>query len=62
MVAGESGAAGLACLIALQEHPAVAKALGIGAASRVLLIGSEGATDPALYEKLVGKKPELVGA
>jgi len=62
VVAGESGAAGLACLIALQEHPAVAKALGIGADSRVMLIGSEGATDPALYEKLVGKKPEAVRA
>ena len=35
------------------------QALGIGADSRVMLIGSEGATDPALYEKLVGRKPEL---
>lgn len=62
VVAGESGAAGLACLIALGEHPAAAKALGIGADSRVMLIGSEGATDPVLYEKLVGRKPESVGA
>ncbi|MBL8703973.1 MAG: pyridoxal-phosphate dependent enzyme, partial [Rhodospirillales bacterium] len=60
VVAGESGAAGLACLIALQDHPTVAKAIGIGAGSHVMLIGSEGATDPALYEKLVGRKPESV--
>ena len=62
VVAGESGAAGHACLIALGEHPAAAKALGIRADSRVMLIGSEGATDPVLYEKLVGRKPESVGA
>lgn len=60
VVAGESGAAGLACLIALQEHPAIASALGIDARSRMMLIGSEGATDPVLYEKLVGRKPETV--
>lgn len=62
VVAGESGAAGLAALIAIKEHPAIAKALGLGTTSSVMLIGSEGATDPALYEKLVGRKPEAVAA
>ncbi len=60
VVAGESGAAGIACLIAAQEFPALARALGLDKDSRVLLIGSEGATDPDLYLKLVGKRPESV--
>ena len=60
VVAGESGSAGVAALIALREHPDAGKALGLDADSRVLLIGSEGATDPAIYRKLVGKTPEEV--
>jgi diaminopropionate ammonia-lyase len=62
VVAGESGAAGIACLIAAAEHPELARALGLGPDSRVLLIGSEGATDPELYVRLVGMEPETVGA
>lgn len=60
VVAGESGSAGIAALIALREHPDAGKALGLDADSRVLLIGSEGATDPAIYRQLVGKTPEEV--
>ncbi|MCC6467385.1 MAG: diaminopropionate ammonia-lyase [Alphaproteobacteria bacterium] len=60
VVAGESGAAGIACLIAAQEHPALARALGLDGSSRVMLVGSEGATDPELYFKLVGRKPQDV--
>jgi diaminopropionate ammonia-lyase len=62
IVAGESGAAGVACLIAAHEHPATARALGLGPDSRIMLIGSEGATDPELYFKLVGRRPEEVAA
>lgn len=62
VVAGESGAAGLACLIAIKERPAAAKAMGIDGTSRVMLFGSEGATDPTLYEQLVGRKPAEIGA
>ena len=54
IVAGESGVAGLAgCLLAAAD-PAARAALGLDAASRVLLFSTEGATDPALYAKLVG--------
>jgi diaminopropionate ammonia-lyase len=35
-------------------------ALGLDASSRVLLFGTEGATDPALYEELVGESAERV--
>ncbi|HET9652074.1 MAG TPA: diaminopropionate ammonia-lyase [Usitatibacter sp.] len=50
VVAGESGVAGLAgMLLAAQSRE-----LGLGAESRVLVFGTEGATDPELYERLVG--------
>ena len=49
---GETGAAGLAGLLALLEAPEAAEtraALGLGRSSRVLLITTEGVTDPAMY-------------
>jgi len=62
MVAGESGASGLAALIAASESPAARRALGdLGPDSDVLLIASEGATDPAIYTQIVGRTPEEVG-
>jgi diaminopropionate ammonia-lyase len=60
VVGGESGVAGLAGLIAAAGDPASAEALGLDANARVLLVGSEGATDPELYRKLVGRAPEDV--
>jgi diaminopropionate ammonia-lyase len=60
IVAGESGAAGLAGLLALCSEPALAEArrrLGLGRSARVLLINSEGATDPDSYRKIVGADP-----
>ena len=55
IVAGESAVAGLAAaLLAAQDAEAKA-ALGLGPHSRVLLFGSEGDTDPALYAQLVGR-------
>ncbi|MDB4073573.1 diaminopropionate ammonia-lyase [Ascidiaceihabitans sp.] len=56
IVAGESAIAGLAALIAGAQQPALRDALGLTQGSRVLLIGSEGATDPAIYETLVNGK------
>jgi diaminopropionate ammonia-lyase len=50
---GESGVAGLAGLIAASGDQSMRAALGLDANSRVLLIGTEGATDPDLYEKLL---------
>jgi diaminopropionate ammonia-lyase len=62
IVAGESAVAGLAgALGALQDREA-AEALGLGAESRVLVFGTEGATDPALYKDIVGRPPEAVSA
>jgi diaminopropionate ammonia-lyase len=51
--AGESGVAGLAALIAAASQPALARTLGLNRASRVLVIGSEGVTDPAILAELL---------
>ncbi|MFG0275467.1 MAG: diaminopropionate ammonia-lyase, partial [Phycisphaerales bacterium] len=54
---GESGAAGLAGLLALLESPeldAPRRALGVGPATRAIVLTTEGATDPVGYERTVG--------
>lgn len=60
LVAGESAVAGLAGLLAALDHPTTAKALGIAQDSHVLLVGSEGDTDPELYRSIVGRAAEDV--
>jgi diaminopropionate ammonia-lyase len=60
VVAGESAVAGLAGLRAAAADAAARAALGLGPDSRVLLFGSEGATDPTLYARLVGRTPETI--
>ena len=52
IVSGESGAAGLAGLMRASREPGLREALSIGAASRVLLFSTEGATDPDIYAGL----------
>jgi diaminopropionate ammonia-lyase len=54
LVAGESAVAGLAGLLLAARDPFGRNALGLEEGSRVLLFGTEGATDPELYAKLVG--------
>jgi diaminopropionate ammonia-lyase len=62
IVGGESGVASLAgCLLAAAD-PAARVVLGLDASSRVLAFNTEGATDPALYQRLVGGGPASVGA
>ena len=53
IVAGETGASGLALLLAAHDQAEHRAALALTAGSRVLLIGSEGDTDPALYRQIV---------
>jgi diaminopropionate ammonia-lyase len=56
IISGESGAAGLGALLALVQdknlHEAQEK-LDIGPKSRILLFNTEGATDPAHFEKVI---------
>jgi diaminopropionate ammonia-lyase len=60
VVGGESGVAGLAGLINLVGVPADAEKVGLNKNSRVLIINTEGATAPAVYEALVGESAESV--
>jgi diaminopropionate ammonia-lyase len=53
VVAGETGAAGVACLIDLQASGALPE-LSVTDRSRVLVLSTEGATDPRAYEEIVG--------
>lgn len=62
VVAGESGCAGVAGLIAAINDADAKKVLGLDANSRVLCICTEGATDPTLYADIVGRTPEQVNA
>jgi diaminopropionate ammonia-lyase len=58
VVAGESGAAGVAGLMAVMEDPAYAgvrEHVGLGRGSRVLAWSTEGATDPVGWERVVGR-------
>ena len=53
VVGGESGVAGLAGLIKAAGDPRLRQALKLDAGSRVLCYGTEGATDPENYRKVV---------
>ena len=52
--AGESAVAGLAALISAQNNPEQARLLGLDENSRIYILGTEGATDPELYQQLTG--------
>lgn len=54
VVAGESAVAGLAGLIAAFEDATARALLGLDSDSRVLVFGTEGDTDAALYRDIVG--------
>ena len=60
IVAGESAVAGLAGLTAVLGDAEARAALGLDATSRVVLFGTEGDTDPALYEEIVGRPAAAV--
>ncbi|KUJ85490.1 PLP-dependent lyase/thiolase [Ruegeria marisrubri] len=51
--AGESAVAGLAALIAARRNPELSARLGLDHSSRVLLIGSEGVTDPEIFSAIM---------
>lgn len=57
VVSGETGASGLAGLLEALTDPDAGPTrefLGVGPSTRVLLLSTEGATDPASYRRLVG--------
>ena len=60
IVAGESAVAGLAGLIVARGSETLSKLLQLDENSRVVVIGSEGATDVDIYRKLVGELADKV--
>jgi diaminopropionate ammonia-lyase len=60
VVAGESAVAGLAAVLLMAQGPVARTSVGLGSDSRVLLFGTEGDTDPALYQQLVGRSAAQV--
>ena len=62
VIGGESGVASLAAAIMAAGDNATRRHLEITAESRILTIGTEGATDPEVYERLVGKTPEEIAS
>jgi diaminopropionate ammonia-lyase len=60
IVAGESGAAGLAGLAVLLKDRAQATRVGLDRDSRVLIVNTEGATAPDTYRELVGETADAV--
>ena len=61
IVSGETGAAGLAGLLALIEEGGeeARETLGIDGETRVLLFNCEGATDPEAYERIVSDEEDV---
>lgn len=60
IVSGESAASVVAALELAVGDDALRTALGLDGASRVLLFGTEGDTDPELYRELVGRTADEV--
>ncbi len=60
IVCGESSAATMGLLIEASKDSLLREKLGLSAKSQVVLFGLEGATDPEIYQKLVGLTSEAV--
>jgi diaminopropionate ammonia-lyase len=55
LVSGESGCVAVAGLIEAASDPKMRSSLGLNSSSKVITIGSEGATDPSTYRRVVGR-------
>jgi diaminopropionate ammonia-lyase len=53
--AGESAVAGLGAAIAARADAAMSGTIGLDQSSRIFVIGTEGATDPELYQRLISQ-------
>ena len=60
IVAGESAVAGLAGLLLASAKAEARARLDLRRDSRVLVFGTEGATDPDIYRNVVGRRPDEV--
>ena len=60
VVLGDTGSAGWAGFLAASSDPRLREQLGLDADSRVVIVATEGATDPEVYREIVGRSPEEV--
>ena len=60
LVVGETGIAGWAGFCVAAKDPTIRATLGLDSTSRVCVVATEGATDPSVYEQIVGMTPEAV--
>ena len=63
IVAGESGACGIAALEAImhvEDFGSVRERLGLGSSSRVFTVNTEGATDPQNFESITSLRLETL--
>lgn len=60
IVAGESAVAGLMAAREVARDPELRRRVGLSAESRLLFVGTEGATDPTIYAEIVGREPAEV--
>jgi diaminopropionate ammonia-lyase len=60
IVSGESGAAALAAFQRAAVDPAMRASLGLDRRSRVVCLSTEGATDPEIYRRIVGRTARAV--
>ncbi len=54
--AGESGVAGLCAVAAAAKQPVLRRSLRLDPNSRIVVIGSEGVTDPSIYAQIIAGK------
>lgn len=57
IVSGESGAVGVAFVQQVARHPELMRELGLDARAQVLVFGTEGDTDPELYQRIIRHEP-----
>ncbi|KAL2858437.1 pyridoxal-phosphate dependent enzyme-domain-containing protein [Aspergillus pseudoustus] len=60
VVCGESSSASMGVLLRAAQDIFLREKLGLDVTSQVLLFGLEGATDPEIYERVVGVSPDKV--
>ena len=60
VVSGESAAGGMGVMLQAASDEGLRTSLGLGPDSQVVLFGCEGATDPEIYERIVGESPAAV--
>jgi len=63
LASGETGAAGIGGVLALLHDPSlidVRASLGIDSSTSILVICTEGVTDPVAYEQIVGTSPYAI--